>query len=640
MEMPAPKRKRNEPDAPGLTTRTKNRLAEPGKVDAKASRRTAVEMEKARADAEAQQQAETSKRIDAIARVAEMEDAQRAEDKIYDETANHPVDPPSPVPARRPSTPEDNKMAVDTENFDDDESDGFVPNDGEEEEEEEEEEPEEEEGEGEEEEEEERVVKRRGPVKSRRTDVASARGTQDSAGTPIVPQKRKVDNDSHSSAPKPKAGRKKLKVVKKGGLAKQSRASSASGHSSLVGGEEDESMVHSGGPALDDDEHEGVERPVPAGKKRGLPKAVSPHFPFETFAYPHFSSSLSIVKIAPVPSKPLTKKEQRGNAKKWNLSHLPPGTSDRFTNVVVPLARELCGTLQPWAPLTLLQMQGVVNRAFKQDILLPNGKRSPVIYVVEPSNAWYGLINYRLNDWRAGFAAQSAKATTDLIRHRIDEEEIEIEDAREKAEAIAAGASESDFPPAAVRGFSFRSVAGISAFVHWARQIHAKSQTMAFHWSTWGDGVEKQGFFLSHLIVCTYASHLNFLDSIPDEYARSSDPPYGAALMAAQAVDRNLLYWQTGVYTVPKGQAGQFSFDNWGDLKVRTPTGGNKLTRRATKFLGSLKAWDQKHWDEFREAAEEWQDKKVRRATSSSQASSEAGDLTEEEEEELIVLSD
>ncbi|KAJ7761692.1 hypothetical protein B0H16DRAFT_1719332 [Mycena metata] len=171
----------------------------------------------------------------------------------------------------------------------------------------------------------------------------------------------------------------------------------------------------------------------------------------------------------------------------------------------------------------------------------------------------------------------------------------------------------------------------------WARQIHAKSQTMVFHWRTWGDGVEKKvhtspNLYFLNILTATPGIYPLASDSfIPEEYARSSDPPYGAAVMAAQAVDRNLLYWVAGVYTVAKGQAGQFSFDNWGDLKVRTPTWGNKLTRRATKYLASLKAWDQGRWDELREAAEEWKE---------SRGSSETGDVTEEEDEEPVVLSD
>jgi hypothetical protein len=33
---------------------------------------------------------------------------------------------------------------------------------------------------------------------------------------------------------------------------------------------------------------------------------------------------------------------------------------------------------------------------------------------------------------------------------------------------------------------------GIAAFVAWALQPHASTGTMAFHWKTWGNGVDKK----------------------------------------------------------------------------------------------------------------------------------------------------
>ncbi|KAJ7909759.1 hypothetical protein B0H13DRAFT_1877368 [Mycena leptocephala] len=61
---------------------------------------------------------------------------------------------------------------------------------------------------------------------------------------------------------------------------------------------------------------------------------------------------------------------------------------------------------------------------------------------------------------------------------------------------------------------------GIAAFVAWALQPHASTGTMAFHWKTWGNGVDKKGFLPSYLIVYTYPYHLSCLETIPGGYTR------------------------------------------------------------------------------------------------------------------------
>ncbi|KAJ6626822.1 hypothetical protein B0H10DRAFT_1996738 [Mycena sp. CBHHK59/15] len=570
MEMP--------PDAPHLNTRAKNQTTHPG-FDAgvaPGTRRTLAQMEQVRV-AEAAQQAEAAhKRQEAVDRVAAMKISRT----------------PTTGPMRKlRTTPLTHPVAL----SESDNEDIFIPSVSEEDEEEEDDVEEE--------------VPRVGkPAKSTHNDVAAVHSTQDSSGTPAGSgqeglRKRKVSENGNTK------GQKKAKLGKKGGLAtipaakkRLGGASSASGRSSLVANDDfDAPMTQYGGPAVDDDEKEQLEHPVPAGKgkKKGLPMDT-------------------VLKITPIPTRRPTKKELRGNAKKWMLEHLPRGTASLFTSDVVPLARELLGSLEPFEKLTLSQMQGIVNRVFLQKEGTPG-----VLYKVTEDGPWYGLLQYRSNDWRGGFAIQANKGMKALLKthqksNSDDESDEEGEEQHADNDESNGGAPASEKP----RPFGFDTPEGIAEFVEWALQTDEDSSTMAFQWAQWGDGKVKKGFFLSYLVVYAYAYHLSILDSIPPGYTRSAAHPFGALLMAVQA------------WTVPSGTAGEFS--------GRLPGGITKLTRRATKFLSVLKTWDDARWEQLREAAAQWLEiKKCRRGASSSRGTSEA-EMEEiiKEDPEVIVVSD
>jgi hypothetical protein len=66
-----------------------------------------------------------------------------------------------------------------------------------------------------------------------------------------------------------------------------------------------------------------------------------------------------------VSSTPRTQREARGGSgKKWKLEHLPEGTSDLFTNELVPLAKSLAGSLSPWEGLSKEQVQSIVDKIY------------------------------------------------------------------------------------------------------------------------------------------------------------------------------------------------------------------------------------------------------------------------------------
>ncbi|KAJ6600852.1 hypothetical protein B0H10DRAFT_2441025 [Mycena sp. CBHHK59/15] len=606
MEMPAPKKSRKKaqqplPDAPRVKTREK----------------TTAQMEEARRVEAVQNANATREQAEKLARVVAVEDEQHAADQTYSQTANHPIDPPRDAAGSAQQEDADDEGERKDSSEKSDEEDTFVPvGDSSEDE--------DEGDEGDDDSSDAPRGRRSKPAKSNRHDVISARSTKDSSGTPASSgkdaKKRKATKEKNK-----KSGAKKAKLGKVAGLAKQAMrtTSSASGRSSVIIDDFDAPMTQYGGPAVDDDVDEELERPVPAGKKKkGLP-------------------TTTIVKISAAPPKPLTKKEQRGNARKWTLEHLPRGTAAEFTTHVVPLARELLGTMEPWASLTVPQIQGIVNRVYKQGKVEGEEEPRPIVHEVSEDGAWWGLLGYRFTDWRSGFASQAAKAMEALIRtHEADDSDSESSEEEPAVPAGSDGQTAVSDAPAKPRPFKFDTPGGIADFVEWALQVHDGNGTSAFHWKQWGDGKEKKGFLLSYLIVYTYSHHLTVLDGIPDEYKRSSDPPYGALLLAAQAVERNLQFWKTGKYTVPTGLLGQFSFDNWGDIRTRESKTKTKLTRRATKFLHVLKKWDETRWEELREEATQWQERKKRTA-SSSRGTSEAEDMEEtEEEEELVVMSD
>lgn len=74
-------------------------------------------------------------------------------------------------------------------------------------------------------------------------------------------------------------------------------------------------------------------------------------------------------------AKPATRKAQRNDATKWTL------TSDEFTDEVVPLARELAGTLAPWEGLTVKHIQDIVDKVYPE-----------AEHEVTPESAWVGLV--------------------------------------------------------------------------------------------------------------------------------------------------------------------------------------------------------------------------------------------------------
>ncbi|KAJ7511316.1 hypothetical protein B0H11DRAFT_2387032 [Mycena galericulata] len=197
-----------------------------------------------------------------------------------------------------------------------------------------------------------------------------------------------------------------------------------------------------------------------------------------------------------------------------------------------------------------------------------------------------------------------------------------------------------DAAPDAAVAWDFKTRAGIAAFVKWAMQAHTDSGTNAFHWKTWGDGKDKQGFFQSHLIVYTFAYHLSCLATIPGSYERLTARPIGALLLSAQAVERMLQFWRTGEYVNPGSSSSYFSGDVWGDTTVIGKKGKRIRVRRATKFMATIEKWDEDRWTELIAAAEEWMElpSRKRSATTSRSASEADDDVMSDDDVVMVIL--
>ncbi|KAJ6556914.1 hypothetical protein B0H10DRAFT_1967495 [Mycena sp. CBHHK59/15] len=512
-------------EMPGLSTHKKNKNAHPA-VNAGVApkpRRTTAQMKQSREeDAQTKKKKEAAEKA-AVKAVVAIEDEQHRDDAIRADNTNHPVDWCSPLPAspRKIPTREMSLEDKEEEPLDDvpvlgDGLDNFVPAEDDSSEEEDETSEDEE------------LAKPKKVPKPKRADVTASRSTKDAMGTPATSAAMGTKCKAMDSKTSKLREKSKNKVQKKSGL-----TTPKSGQSSGVEADDDESGVKFGGPAIDDDVDEKLERQEQDSKKkkRGLPTAP-------------------IIQIAPTPARPLTKKEQQNNAKKWALAHLPAGTDSLFTNELVPLACELLGTLPPWSSLTADHVQGLVNRVYGTK------KDKPIHKVSADGICWH-------------IASAIGMKAVQTLFDTAQEDESESEAEEESTEQVPL-----DAQPSKPAKFSFETPEGIAAFVEWALQKHKESGTRAFYWQTWGDGKEKKGLFLSHLVAYTYAYHLTVLVALPTKHTHSDAPAIGALLLAVQA--------------------------------------------------------------QLRAAADEWVEKK-KQAITSSRATSEAEDLVEEEEDVIIV---
>ncbi|KAF8135904.1 hypothetical protein K438DRAFT_1786671 [Mycena galopus ATCC 62051] len=217
-----------------------------------------------------------------------------------------------------------------------------------------------------------------------------------------------------------------------------------------------------------------------------------------------------------------------------------------------------------------------------------------------------------------------------------------------RAWGLGWGAIRADAPTGSPKPpkFKLNTPEGRATFVEWCLQTAPGGGTFAFHRKTWGNGVDKNGFLQSHIILHALAYHLTCLEAIPGGYERLVAHPESALLLATQAVHHELQFWRSGEYVNPNKLANFFSADNYDDTIefVQTADGEKKQkrTRRATKFLSTIRGgWDDDQWKEIIQAARSYMELPGRkRAQTISRSGSEVEDEPLLSDDDVAVLSD
>ncbi|KAG6824364.1 hypothetical protein H0H92_007095, partial [Tricholoma furcatifolium] len=194
---------------------------------------------------------------------------------------------------------------------------------------------------------EEQPVKRGKKSKVRRKDISALRTMADGVRSGVV-EKRKASEPSTTPAlKKTKKNNSKGSLFDPKWLVAHREASVKAVAAANELNKDDDSLVKMGG-IVDDDDNDKAERDA---------LKTASHMPRERSAIP-----LSTVKIFPGKTT-ITKTDLRGGAKKWNLDHLPNSskTKSKFTNEVVPQAKQKVSTLAPWANLSTKDLQHIID---------------------------------------------------------------------------------------------------------------------------------------------------------------------------------------------------------------------------------------------------------------------------------------
>ncbi|KAG6808816.1 hypothetical protein H0H92_002794 [Tricholoma furcatifolium] len=557
----AKSKKPTQPLPPALQTRTANKHIRPGVAAGVApkSRASRAEAQENRNRQAQEKQDQEKKQAEARARAAGIEDQLQDEDMRRDQEANHPpyrtnevFRPPATsnterrIPrqgaqSRRPhaivpdgidelSSGEDYQPPSNSSEDEHDAEDDIVDDD------------------------EEQPVKRGKKSKVRRKDISALRTTADGVGSGIV-EKRKALEPSTTPAPK-KTKKNNLKgsSFDPKWLVAHREASVKAVAAANELNKDDDSLVKMGG-IVDDDDDDKAERDA---------LKTASHMPRERSAIPP-----SAVKIFPGKTT-ITKTDLRGGAKKWNLDHLPNSskTKSKFSNEVVPRAKQKVGTLAPWANLSTKDLQHII------DVVYGKG-----VYTTEKSDVWHGLVSYRIQTWRNGF---TAAADTAIDKYFKDPENYEIFKSSEERQRV----------------------------VQWWLEYKGEKgeETAPYQFKKCVDSDDgprrKSGFCQSPFIIETLANaHLQYIYSRPSADDPIEEKPIGAIILSLQAVEHILKQYETdGNKQVDNSREGEFSFNNYGDTWIREEQNGrlvDSYSYRATRYVATIKNFSKKHWKDL-----------------------------------------
>ncbi|KAI0309565.1 hypothetical protein OF83DRAFT_1088985 [Amylostereum chailletii] len=255
-------------------------------------------------------------------------------------------------------------------------------------------------------------------------------------------------------------------------------------------------------------------------------------------------------------------KVKRGRKVRWTTEHLDEAVRPSFNSVFMSKVRGLTGMLEPWSDPSAEEVQVIFDEVY------PGVKLTIV-----KGEVVFDLTMQRIKEWRSMLASEAMSVTKtylDADKHGEDEDEDDDE----------------------VRA-SFVSSA---EYVKWALASE-DGKNAPMYWARWNSGAGREGRFQFHLIMKTLAAHLACITS------STGDRPSGALILSLLAVERALKFSWTGEPVIPRGPAGYFSGENWGDKVVRVGNGQKKLVRRSGKFLGAVAALSDNDWERILGAA-------------------------------------
>ncbi|KAH9855874.1 hypothetical protein C2E23DRAFT_948039 [Lenzites betulinus] len=282
-----------------------------------------------------------------------------------------------------------------------------------------------------------------------------------------------------------------------------------------------------------------------------------------------------------------------GKSKKrhrFTTKHIPEPLRARFNVKLIPLAREYIGTLSPWTVLSLGEKQMLVDKVWPQ-----------FNYTVRQNDVIFDLIDYRVQDWIAEFRKAALSA---LLRY--------FENGTSDVYDLDTPRGRSDFCRHALK-----------------RGDNKDLPLLYENYET------RTGRFENPLILEVFGIvHFGVLSDIP-ENAQADARPVGSLIMAKLALEFALTHWRSGELDIPKGVAGYFSKDNWGNTII-FDHGVHRPVKKGTFFVNTVMAFSDEKWDRILQVAHEhWLDSQSR----GEQNVSMNWEADEDEDDEFVLES-
>ncbi|KAI0348864.1 hypothetical protein OH77DRAFT_1526101 [Trametes cingulata] len=268
-----------------------------------------------------------------------------------------------------------------------------------------------------------------------------------------------------------------------------------------------------------------------------------------------------LTRISPFPNHIAAGGKEMRKRFKFQYKDIPEPLRARFNSHLVPPAREVAGNLDPWASLSLSDKQALVDRVWPH-----------FDYIVRERDLVYDLIDYRIAEWRTEFRKGV---------HLVVEQHFEAN--------------------ADPKRYNFATCAGRAAFCR-DQLLDGNDEDLPL---VWADYQNRKGRFENPLILKVFGTvHVRECNQI-EEGDHDDKYPVGALITAKLVVEQVLTYWKSGDLCVPKGTAGYFSQDNWGNNTilrqgVRTPV------RKGSFFVATLKSFSDEKWNGLFMAASEF----------------------------------